>query len=58
MIIDCDEGEIHYKFYAEGAWKHDHKQACVRYASFLLRALRTKYYYRGERHVSDWVWLT
>lgn len=30
VIIDCDEGEIHYKFYAEGAWKHDHKQACVR----------------------------
>ena len=30
VILDCDEGEIHYKFFAEGAWKHDHKQACVR----------------------------
>ena len=30
VILDCDEGENHYKFFAEGVWKHDHKQACVR----------------------------
>ena len=29
-IVNCPEGDAYYKFYVDGAWKHDIKQQCVR----------------------------
>lgn len=29
-IVDCYEGEVFYKFFVDGVWKHDEGQECVR----------------------------